>query len=1619
MLRSPKERWRAQESLPTPHLGRQQVLPSWTHDRPPQQQEQQQRSKEQETRASRTVEGNAPPSNDGNGAGGRAPRHRRSRVGRHRHAGPSFRSAGVVAYSSSSSSFSSSSRRTGGSGSCGDGGHSRCTAQLASPQTLIDAGKLFKLSPNDRLTHDPDTASARKLQQTLLPTTPTTSNYQQRHTGPGAATAASTTQAMRTASPSFPSSASQPRSSRQEGRRTRSAKRRWSTSGVHYESAQDDAELDKDEGNRGHGGSAAHCTSRHARQAAQLLPQDAGKEAFAEVMDGSAAETSFIHRETCGSMSSVLGKDSAQAHSVTQRNEKSVRHHRQHNPQHYVPALVVLEKATPRRANDRACNSARNSNGSDSVLPDTAEVDYSCSGRRPSNARSVASLESRAAFKASLAGAELQRQRGAALHTRAMQAAWTSYMHRCGHLSSPERYDRQRATLLQDAPPQITYAHDGMSVQQRPRQTAAAEPSVNSKVPGPLTNALALAKEVLLLRCSLLMTYTLLAAATVEGSGDGGVNAIAKRSWQYAAQHYARWTTAAEQRAHWQRGGQAGASDEKRTEHQHPNRCSAALYLRGSTPWPALETRLVAAVQGAVEELLLNEAAATAPKKLPSPQLLRESPPHDVDGLPSVWYPPHRGDDGDGPLSGMLWVWFSGGDDSHVEDDVAGTSLSSSDDNDLKDNDGSGTERPSLSADSAAMRCRRQHERRKRGGLSSLFRRSHRRFGERRRPPTVVRSLRGVWHRCFVVADDSGVCVYPTECDYANFATERLLMSVPYASLAYLVPDFSAAAVAAFDNVGMEQDEKEWGSSNGYARPSARPGRGNYPLQHCGSMEAVHVATIAAVTSELATGKAYTYFGFLHCQRDGVARRAAATAEAFSTVEHDAFHQEQEEARSFRFAPWRVSGDRGKSYAHRLHAPLLLRTELRATRAEWVHFFAAKFNRHLYALLFPTACAAMAKKKPLRHRPGNAEVAVVVVPETDADDVVSNNVQQEKHQRHRHRRRRTRNSSASLEQQQQQHIHNRAVPPSSSPHRGRRHRHHPSQRLSQVEEAQDEVGIGAAASHRLSSSSFSSTQVEDSRDYDVLAAAVVREKALEPLSSQLSATAAARHDQRPGASEPWWETISALRHTIAQRDQRLLDQEKEMADMAKALRQYAQREHSLKEEHDRLQAALRGADDRLANLITAERSQQPEVQRLCRAAGARVPPQDGCTALGSEDAIHISHPSSTLSPERKRHAICPDAFDQSRSPHAPSPTVPDAQQQQQRGLESLQAQLEELQRRYVADAVSWRAERTALEGRCLVAEEKLKHLRSGASQQLRSPTHQVMHDAENHRHEVWSGKRASVDARASGLMLNNELATTENNDTAGAYLSRATNERSQSGDAAPAITVLSAPDSAFASLLLTFKPSRGRAGARAGDCVDGALIVDEASARLLFSGPTANQRGRRWELRHHDTDALLRIQLELLSRVPGDVRAVVRSTSRRRRPAASSLSALASDPRASSPSLHSPASNTTPRRSTGSAAGASLSPPPSLQPHWSIHAYDQRDSHHYSPPDISAASASCLAGSTQLRTHLSSLLRTVNVAPRHTRASLLRQAAIGQKIQVREAEERGSAVLSQSRERVF
>lgn len=847
-----------------------------------------------------------------------------------------------------------------------------------------------------------------------------------------------------------------------------------------------------------------------------------------------------------------------------------------------------------------------------------------------------------------------------------MQAAWTSYLRRSGLLSTSEGNVRQRATPVQDAPPQITHAHDALPAQQRPNMTTVAALSAHSMGMEPSADALALEKEALLLRCSLLMTYTLLAAAAVDGRDGGCVGTKTERPRQHVARRYAEWTTEAEQRAHGPASVQAGESDEKGRECRRRCQRFTAPYLRGPTPWPALEARLAEAVQAAAEELAFDSDAATAPQTLPPPQLLllRESPPYDVVGLPSVWYPPDRSDDNDSPLSGTLWVWFSGDDGGHSEDGVAGAYLSSSDEGG-RDGGGSGAKRRSLSEDGTA---RRRHERRKSEGPSSALRFPHNSLVERRLPQTLAPSFRGSWRRCFVVPDDSGVCVYPTERDYADFASETLLMTVPYVSLAYLVPDFAAAAAAAaaaFDDVSAEQEEARWSSSS-YAKPSNRPRRGGYPLRRHGSPEAVHVATLAAVTAQLVTDTTYTYFGFLHCQRGSVARRAAGMTKASSTAPHNAFDQEQVDAHPFRFAPWRVSGDSGKRYAHRPRAPLLLRTQPRAAHATWVHFFAAKFNRHLYELLFPTLSAATAPKSSLTLRPrGNAEMAAVS--EAGADDVLSDSVREGTHCP----RSRTRSLSASSTERQQQHAYDGVAFPSASSHHHRhhrRHRHHCSYRLPHADEAledqdrggaQDEAGTGACAFHRLSNASSASVQVGDSCDYGMPAAETGKRaaaeargevrgaslenanEARETFSWRPSRTATPRRDHPSGACEPWWETIAALGYPLAQRDQRLQDQERKMADVVEALRQHAQREHRLEENEDSLRTALRDARDRLANVSAAEGGQEWE----------------GRAALSSKDHINLRHLPPFVSTPRKRHTISPDAFDPSRNPHAPGPAL--------------------------------------------------------------------------------------------------------------------------------------------------------------------------------------------------------------------------------------------------------------------------------------------------------------------------------------------------------------------------
>lgn len=283
--------------------------------------------------------------------------------------GPSFRSAGIVAYSSSSSSPSTRSASNSGScGGAGDGGHTRRTANLASPQPLIDARKVFKISPNGRLARVRGAACAQQRQrqrQGLPPSTPMAPTHEQQLIDPEAVTVAPTATAMRSALPSFLSS----------------AKRRWSSSGIHRESPSDNADLSDSDGDGIHGGCASHHSGRHPRHAARLPPRDAENGVLAEVMDASAAETLLIRRGEGGSNALESGKDSA-------------RRHRRHHRQDCAPAHVVLEKATPRRADDGAYSYARNGNGSDSMLPNAAEVGSPRCGRWPSNARSARSLES-------------------------------------------------------------------------------------------------------------------------------------------------------------------------------------------------------------------------------------------------------------------------------------------------------------------------------------------------------------------------------------------------------------------------------------------------------------------------------------------------------------------------------------------------------------------------------------------------------------------------------------------------------------------------------------------------------------------------------------------------------------------------------------------------------------------------------------------------------------------------------------------------------------------------------------------------------------------------------------------------------------------------------------------------------------------------------------------------------------------------------------------------------------------------------------------------------------------------------------------------------------------------
>ena len=1038
-------------------------------------------------------------------------------------------------------------------------------------------------------------------------------------------------------------------------------------------------------------------------------------------------------------------------------------------------------------------------------------------------------------------------------------------------------------------------------------------------------------KEVLLLRASLLMTYTLLATGGEKKKAQRLAGSAAARRWERSVGSYAGWTQAAEQRT-------ATTSDEK------DRRATSPFFsTRVATPWPGLEARLADAVFKAAQQLAgvsspINggsaqrrspavgpeghetTSAATSLLASPPPRLLlRETPSHDMRGLPSLWYPPHLSD-AIAPVTGVLSVWFSGGengDDDDEESDDNRTSHESSaeeeEDVDVSDANTRGS----------ATRERNTH-RRSRSGLLSVFSRSNsaarsrssQRSSARKRQRRVASSssaspssaeMRGAWRRCFVVADDHGVLLYPSEDDYADFASERLLLALPYASLAYLIPDFVDAAAAA----------NGAGSGDGGKRGTG----GCVDAAVTSTLAAVHVATITTVGAHLCQRRVddvapYVYFGFVRRQTPAVEQRVAAAAASAGANVVDVLRQR--ETPFLRFAPWRVStvsphnGKRSRASSsrrhasQRLHPPLVFRTQSRLAHAEWVHYFAYKFNRHLYGLLFPTTCAAMAEVG-LRNAAAQTDVSGAKVGMSSFAPE-----RQEK-----------RNDM----QQQQQGPAEQAGSDDDGQHRhSRRHRSHRRHRLHQGNrdtdniDASEDVRSDRSTRHRRRGrNSSNSSSVDGDKDdgapaNDVsltesptrLSAPPSPPDVTNQFSRALQHTIADKKDENEAQKgdaaslqdrEALMQLVRELRRTLEQRDRQLQGLEDEQTALTKTLRQ---REHQVQElqlDQRRLRDELHDAASRQERQHGVAESQRDEPHRLHAAA----------------DAVQTT-PATAAGQQRDDDEL--------------AQTIREIEAGHRRESTFLRDQLEDLQRRYRADQAAWRAEQQTLETRCRMAEVEAQNLRKSASHQIRSLADQVVRDLDDFHDEVKHGAERCM----SSMLPHSQHGSTTRQLRAPPHLYDSDASTPPRSPRTTTTTVVAAPAHAIASLLLSYDD-------RNGHLVDGELTVVESAARLLYSGPTANQRGRRWELRHHDTDALLRIQLELLSRASGDPH---------------------------TPS-HAPPAAILQGRSL-------LSPPP---------AETRRRSAMHTP--------------------LSAVLRAVNVAPRDTRASRLRQAAVERQIQEREA----------------
>ncbi|KPA75168.1 hypothetical protein ABB37_08830 [Leptomonas pyrrhocoris] len=1147
------------------------------------------------------------------------------------------------------------------------------------------------------------------------------------------------------------------------------------------------------------------------------------------------------------------------------------------------------------------------------------------------------------------------------------------------------------------------------------------------------------AKEVLLLRASLLMTYTLLAAGGEERTMRSLTTSVAARQWAREVDRAAGWTAATEQRekrqeqqqqrdAEGKGGGDgvnsppspsvvavAAAQRRRRRPSSNNGRDAPALsFTRTTTPWPALEARLAASVHAAAQNLA--DVSASLPHGSPQRQgtqgmkegsghgaalglspppprlLLRETPSHDLKGLPSLWYPSHLSD-AVGPVSGVLSVWFSGDDD----EDKGGDASEDEEEAKLDGNAGHVSDTNTQVTDAAHLPPQRN-----RSSRLSVFSRGGSAGGSRSSSKKNASSsavLSGGWRRCFVVADDHGVRVYPTERDYADYASERLLMAVSYTSLAYLISDFAAAAAAPVvveGGRGADGDQHETATS-----PS--------------SLSAVHVCTIAAVGAHLCShddeDAAFIHFGFVHRQTTAAEQRVAAAASTCGVSLHHLLRSRS--GPHLRFAPWRVhrsskrNGSNGTDsrkgifYAssssssqstRRLHPPLVFRTQSLLAHAEWVHYFAYKFNRHLYRLMFPTTCAAMAEVGLQ-----NKETQTDIFAEDrlrllhDSEGVASFSLHAEPEQQQQHRHRHSRNHHRSQRDDSAIREDDYEAPYERSGANNARHFNtkKPSRRSSakrrrrrgQRDGSSRENDSGGDDTKGETSSSLSSPSrlsappsppkgsVPFNRALQHAGVSSSPSSPLLPPALDSSTSAGDKHEKSQGNAS-LVQAVTELRRTLEHRDQQLRDYEDEQAALVKVLRQRERQVQALQHDQQQLRAELQESVDRQhqqrQNAIVE--SQREEVERL--------------RAVADAAAVMNAPPHKSPATDRHRNDKTAQTVSGVEAAHAQESAL-------------LRDQLNDLQRRYAADHAAWRAAQQALEARCRTTEMQVRNLREGASHQLRALAHQAVRDLDDFHEEVAQGTERCVTAMLRHNSTPRRLQAPPNlHDDDGGSSTINTPRRSSPARAAPmpvtaastGVTAVTAAARAIASLLLTFQSGNG--------ClVDGELTVDPSEARLLFSGPTANQRGRRWELRHHDTDALLRIQLELLSRKAGDPRTSPRSLT----------PAILNGPPSWRSRSHSRTGTPIAGRSPHSRPAAPPRPPPpppalsASERASNVSADDSRASadHRAARRSVSAEGAA--------QTPLSAVLRAVNVSPRATRASRLRRAATERQIQEREA----------------